>query len=491
MSHSAELNLGTLHPRQTDAFTSGATEILYGGAAGGGKSHLMRVASILWSAEIPGLQTYLFRRKSKDLEKNHLEGPKGYRALLRPWIDAKLAEIVKGEIRFWNGSKIYLCHCQHEADRYNYQGAEMHVLLVDELTHFTETIYRFLRSRVRMAGIDVPDKYAGQFPRIVCGSNPGNVGHTWVKAAFVDSCIPMLIRDMPDKEGGMKRQYIPARLEDNPSMAEDDPGYEAKLAGLGSPELVKAMRDGNWDVIQGSYFPEWDPERHIVRPFPIPEHWVRIRGFDWGGESPFSVGWWTVSDGEPVTDVDMREVLYPKGSLIRYREWYGASGPNKGIKLPNEEIAAGIKLREETGENITFSVADPAIFATQGGPSIAEVMAKNGVSFRRGDNSRLAGWNQLRSRLIGQDGIPYLYVFDSCVEFIRTFPALQHDERRPEDLDTNGEDHIGDEARYVAMSRPYSRPAPVKTEPLGGKVKITLNELWDAHDSKTRARRRI
>ena len=180
-----------LHPKQWVALLSPATEILYGGAAGGGKSHLMRQAAISWCAEIPGLQVYLFRRIREDLSKNHMEGPSGFRALLAGWVECGFVVIVEDEIRFWNGSKIYLCHCKDEKDRFKYQGAEMHVLLIDELTHFTEVIYRFLRNRVRMTGIAVPEKYRGRFPRILCGANPGGVGHQFVKTTFIDAAPPL------------------------------------------------------------------------------------------------------------------------------------------------------------------------------------------------------------------------------------------------------------------------------------------------------------
>ncbi|HEY6021800.1 MAG TPA: terminase family protein, partial [Candidatus Paceibacterota bacterium] len=246
------LNLN-LHPKQGVALFSKATEILYGGAAGGGKSFLMRVMAIMFCTAISGLQVYIFRRISADLIKNHMEGPKGLRAMLAPWVMQGYVTIVESEIRFWNGSKIYLCHCEHEKNIYNYQGAEIHLLLIDEITHFTETMYRFLRNRVRMVGVNVPEQYRGMFPRILCGGNPGNIGHLWVKAAFVDAAPEMEIRKMPPADGGMLRQYIPARLEDNPSMEEDDPGYEQRLEGLGSAALVRAMRHGDWSVIEGAY----------------------------------------------------------------------------------------------------------------------------------------------------------------------------------------------------------------------------------------------
>ena len=137
MSDLPELNLN-LHDKQTIAYLSKATEILYGGAAGGGKSHLMRSAAIIWCSMIPGFQVYLFRRVTKDLIKNHIEGPQGFRKMLSPWSKFNFARIVDSEIRFWNGSKIYLCHCEHEKNMYDFDGAEIHLLLIDELTHFTE-----------------------------------------------------------------------------------------------------------------------------------------------------------------------------------------------------------------------------------------------------------------------------------------------------------------------------------------------------------------
>lgn len=458
MSTSATINLN-LHPRQGEALLTDATEVLYGGAAGGGKSHLMRVAAILWCASIAGLQVYLFRRIREDLIKNHMEGPKGFRAMLAGWENAGFVKVVEDEIRFWNGSKIYLCHCKDAKDIYKYQGAEIHVLLIDELTHFLETMYRFLRNRVRMVGLAMPAEYEGKFPRILCGANPGNIGHLWVKEAFVERGPG--IQRMPPAEGGMLRQFIPARLEDNPSMAEDDPGYENRLEGLGSETLVRAMRWGDWDVIEGAFFPEWRADKHVITPFEIPQHWSRIRGFDWGSAAPFAVGWWAVASETVVRP----EGLIPRGALIQYREWYGALAPNVGLKLTAEQVADGIKEREVKGERIALSVADPAIFAENGGPSIAERMGARGVHWTPGDNKRVArvgaigGWDQVRGRLVGLDGRPMLYSFSTCSALNRTIPALQHDSLKPEDVDSDGEDHAADMARYVCMARPWTAPS--------------------------------
>ena len=413
----------------------------------------------MWCAAIPGLQTYIFRRIREDLVKNHMEGPKGFRSMLAPWVSAGWVVIVEDEIRFWNGSKIYLCHCKDEKDRFKYQGAEIHVLLIDELTHFSDVIYRFLRGRVRAVGLKVPDDYKGMFPRILCGSNPGNIGHLWVKEAFVERCPPLEIIQVGDEDGGMLRQYIPAKLDDNPAMMEDDPSYRAKLRGLGSEALVKAMEDGDWDIIDGAYFDCWSTEKHVVKPFTIPERWLKFRSFDWGSARPFSVGWWAVV---PDTYRTPDKRTLPKGAMVRYREWYGAKSANTGLKLTVEQVAEGIKQREE-GDKVTYGVADPAIFAEDGGPSMAHRMITAAkIVWKPADNQRVpgnrgpvGGWNMVRQRLQGEDGRPMIYCFDTCRDSIRTIPALQHDEKKPEDLDTDGEDHAADEWRYACMSRPW------------------------------------
>ncbi len=487
MSRSAEINLN-LHHKQHIALETLATEVLYGGAAGGGKSHLMRVAAILWCAAIPGLQTYVFRRIREDLIKNHMEGPKGFRAMLAPWVLSGFCRIVDDEIRFWNGSKIYLCHCKDEKDIYKYQGAEIHVLLIDELTHFTEPMYRFLRNRVRMVGINIPQQLAGRFPRILAGANPGNIGHLFVRRTFVDNAESYDIRPMPPEEGGMKRQFIPALLEDNPSMAADDPGYENRLQGLGSKQLIEAMRYGNWDVVEGAFFDCWDPRRHVIRPLDLPKGWMRFMSGDWGSAKPFSVGWWAVAS-DPITAESPSggKVLIPRGCMIRYREWYGAKAPNEGLKLHAEQVADGIVARETKGE-VSYRVLDPAAFSEDGGKSIAQRMSDKGVHWRPADNARVAGrgamggWDQMRARMVGdEDGKPMIVTYSTCLDSIRTIPAQQHDKTRVEDLDSDGEDHAADEWRYACMSRPWARKIDTTPKPANdgySKVGSSRTDGW-------------
>mgnify|MGYP003630180102 FL=1 len=470
-----------LFPKQAFALDTKATEVLYGGAAGGGKSHLMRIAAINWCAEIPDLQIYLFRRVRDDLIKTHLDSMNGFRNLLEPWVNAGLVKIKEEGVFFWNGSRIYLCHCQHEKDVGKYLSSEMHVLLIDELTTFSERMYRQLRARVRMVGVTIPDKYAGSFPRILCGSNPGNVGHLFVKDTFVDGKEPLKIYKAPPEEGGMYRQYIPARVNDNPALLEQDPTYVDKLRGIGSDALVRAMLEGDWNVVEGAFFDCWSDDKHVVRPFTIPEHWTKFISGDWGSAAPFSFGWWAVVSDDH--KLEGGRVL-PRGCMIRYREWYGSPNhKNVGLKMVAEDVGAGIAERTGKDEELHYNIIDPAAFAEDGGPSIAErIYEGGGPYFKRADNKRIAragamgGWDTMRARMKGDtNGNPMIVCFNTCVDSIRTIPAMQHDLMRPEDLDTTMEDHAVDEWRYACMSRPYTTKIP--DEKTGGLLNENFSEI--------------
>jgi hypothetical protein len=459
-----------LHPKQSLAFTSEATEILYGGAAGGGKSHLMRILAIAFAMDCAGIQIYLFRRVHGDLWKNHMEGASSFFALLADFIGSGYVKVntSDGEIIFWNGSKIFLCHCQHEKDWIKYQGAEIHLLLIDEITHFTEFLYRMLRGRCRLGSFNPPEKYKNKLPCVFAGGNPGGIGHHWVKQSFIDNCEPMKIRRMSKKEGGMLRQYIPARLSDNPSMDDD---YADKLEGLGNEFLVKAMLNGDWDIVAGAYFTEFRRDKHVIKPFNIPSGWTRYKAFDWGSSRPFACYWMAVSDGS------IKEI--PRGALVVYREYYGMEEgkPNVGLKLTAKEVAKNIKKMDK--DETDWGVADPAIFSVNGGISIAEDMRREGVIWRRADNKRGAGWEQVRTRLKDDEETkkPMIYFFESCVHAIRTLPALQHDEHNIEDIDSDMEDHAADAIRYGCMARAIVKDTHVQK-------KNTIDLLLEMTDEK-------
>lgn len=442
----------------------------------------MRIAAMLWAIDIPDLQVYLFRRLSPDLLKTHIEGPKGLRTLLNPLVESGHCQIVMDEIRFWNNSRIYLCHCQDDKDVYKYMGVEIHVLLIDELTQFTENMYRFIRSRVRAVGLNLPESRKGLFPRILCASNPGNVGHQFVKGSFIDGFVPMKLYKMADTEGGFLRQYIPARIEDNPTLENDNPEYRKALRGLGSPELVKAFELGDWNVVAGAYFPEFSTETHVIDPFAVPASWKKFRSMDWGSAKPFSVDWWAVSDGS-IPNI-------PKDALVCYRQWYGAVSQNTGVNLTAKQVAEGMKNRQVDGEEFMYSVADPSIFKTDGGPSIAEHFRQSDIVWRKGDRERLSGWETVRQRLLGEEGKPMIYWFKTCVDTIRTLPVLQHDSGRPEDLDTKAEDHAADSIRYACMSRPYRLPVR-PSKPVKDIHTLSLNDLWAIQGKSKRWRNRI
>lgn len=460
----------TLQPKQSEVYNSEATEILYGGAAGAGKSHLLRIMAIAYCVDIPGCQVYLFRRTSPDLISNHLSGPSGFPALLAEWIEKKLVKInySKNEIKFWHGSCIHLCHCQHEKDMINYQGAEIHMLLIDEATHFTEAIYLYLRGRLRLGGMKVPERYKEIMPRIICGANPGGIGHNWVKRTFIDFAPANTILRMDKKNGGLKRQFIPAKLEDNMALVENDPNYEDRLSGLGTEQLVQAMRDGNWDIASGGYFDDiWSRQVHVIAPFEIPSSWRIDRSFDWGSSKPYSVGYWAESDGTEVTFANGDTFVYPKGSIFRIAELYGWNGnDDEGCRKTATEIAIDIiefEASQSWGERVKPGPADAAIYNKENGNCIADDMSELGVKWVAADKrpgSRIAGWQTIRKLLKAAHESPMenpcLLIFDTCVNFIRTVPTLPRSKNNPEDIDTKAEDHIGDETRYRLNTKRYA-----------------------------------
>lgn len=417
-------------------------------------SHLLRVAAIAWCQMIPGLQVALFRRTFPDLNANHMEGPTSFPALLAPLMATGAVRIVQGEILWSNGSRISLCHCQHDKDRFKYQGQEFHVLLIDELTHFSETIYNFLRARVRMTGLNVPRHLRTLFPRILCSSNPGGVGHTWVKRTFVDKGTTP--QQMPDTEGGMVRQYLPARLSDNPALLQADPTYIARLQGLGDPLLVRAMLDGDWNIVAGAMFGDvWRNERHTCKPFAIPLDWPIWWGADDGFIAPASVHFLT-RDPNTKTIFTIGEIYRPRmlpremaGRIERMSRnimlWHGA----RKIE-PSGELYAGIM------DNAAF--AETGQDDDRGQQAISRGQQLRNLGLRidlaeKWPGSRIHRARELH-RLLAPNpndprGLPGIRFFENCTKAIETIPALPRDEKNPEDVDTDAEDHAYDSVTYA------------------------------------------
>lgn len=315
----------------------------------------------------------------------------------------------------------------------------------------------------------------------------------WIKHRYIDPA-PEGYKILTEtfrfgkQEFKRNRVFIPALVTDNKILLENDPNYIGNLFMVGSAELVRAWLEGDWNAIEGAYFDCWSRDM-VIKPFEIPDHWTRIRSFDWGSAKPFSVGWWAVASEDLITTSG----VIPKNAMVRYREWYGAAKdeagvtkPNIGLKLKTAAVAKGIAQRET--EKIHKQVADPAIFAEDGGPSIAEEMynADHSIKWQSADNKRIPGWSQMRQRMEGDEDKPMVYVFDTCTDSIRTIPALQHDDIKPEDLDTDGEDHAADEWRYGLMARPWTKPKPQEPEPIKGIESVTLNDLWNKQPQRKR-----
>lgn len=450
-----------LYPPQKRALVTKANEVLYGGALGGGKSYLARVGSIIYSMEIPGLITYLFRRTFKEVLANHIHTPGGYLEMLHELIDAGDVIYSKSDysFTFFNGSRIQLAHAQYESDIYAHQGAQIGFLIVDESTHFTPLMIRFLRSRVRLGSMVVPPKWKGLFPRILYTTNPGNVGHHYFKSNFVDFGAGHVFK-APEEEGGMLREYVPAKLADNKILLTNDPDYAERVKGMGDTNTVRAMIEGDWECLStGGFADLWRAKYHVVEPFPIPNTWRIDRGYDYGSSAPAAGLWFAESDGEEFVDANGEICWVPKGSIFIIKECYLANQRFEGLRLTPESQAKRLKACEDDehwGKFVEPGPADNAIFSSEPGRrSIADEMADVGIKFTRSDKSpgsRIRGVGLMRGRLAASIQRPMerpgIFVFRTCFHTIRTVPNLENDPKNIEDIDTGGDDHIWDVIRY-------------------------------------------
>jgi hypothetical protein len=281
--------------------------------------------------------------------------------------------------------------------------------------------------------------------QVILTFNPGGVGHSWLKELFIKPApkgMKVLRKDLPNGSG-FDYIYIPSRVTDNQILLARDPEYINRLHMVGSPELVRAWLEGDFEIHEGSYFPEFS-SKHIIAPFNVPKHWPRYLGYDWGYRSPFAAVWGAVSSGR---DDRGNELPYPKGAIVIYREMWG-----KGV----DNVEQANRIASVSVGEVPIAVADPSIFSHEGGPSINDqftaVFAKyKHPSFRAADNDRISGWSQIRQRLVSKP--PLLYIFASCPYLLETLPSMSIDKRSPEDLDTTGNDHAVDALRYLCKAR--------------------------------------
>jgi hypothetical protein len=443
-------------PRQAMAVNSPFTFTFFGGARGGGKTDVL-LGGFLMHQQMYGKNArgILFRRSYKEFDDIVRRSKEIYLAIG--------ARFGKSDYtwHFPSGAVLAFRHVHSIDDASLYQGHQYTWMGFDELTQwgFPEPVDMLLGSLRSPHGIP---------PRCIYTANPGGPGHTWVKSRFVNRARPMCPFDLLNEHGNpiidiegkpMQAVFIPSLLTDNPELQKQDPNYASRLHLVGAPELVRAWLEGDWDIVAGGMFSDlWNRKIHVLRPFEIPQGWKINRSFDWGGSKPFSVGWWAESDGTQTPG----QRHYPKGTLFRIGEWYGWTGiANKGLGWVPKQIAKGIKEREANfpwGNRVQPGPADPSIFDTAGRESsIASEMADHGVSWNPGNNaSRVTRWQKMRSMMKNSLDFPMedpgLFVFDTCVEgFLRTIPEAPRDAKKLDDLDTDSEDHVADEAGYRIM----------------------------------------
>lgn len=453
-----------LYPKQKRALMSPALEILYGGAAGSGKSYMMRVLAIVLCMDIPNIKVFLFRRMYKELYINHVFSPDGFLVMLKPFIDS--GEVVfnksDGVINFvFNGAQIYLCHCQHETDIQQYLGAEIHCLLIDEATQFSEKMIRFIRTRVRLGGLPVPSQWAKLLPKIIYGTNPGGISHAYFKKGFVSHGEGHVFK-APIQDGGMTREYVPARSKENTVMMRNDPNYGERIMGLGDDRLAGAYLEGNWDLEEGAAFSDlWDSNVHTVQSIVVPRTWKIDRSHDYGYSAPAATLYWAESDGTAAI-INDRKIVLPRKSLVLLSEIYFADKDDKGLRLlpfelgqrmHDHEANNGFRMRTEAGP------ADSSIFdKDRGMASIHDEYIKRGVRFTKADKrpgSRERGFVLMRQRLKAAATRnfeqPWMLVHRNCVHTISQLPELPISAENPQDIDSSANDHIYDSARYRVL----------------------------------------
>ena len=451
------VNMPAPNPKQKQFMLDKHRHVAYGGARGGGKSHIVRWLAIILALLFAGIRILIVRKTYPELINNHVEYMKE--------ILHGIASYNKSDrqFNFPNGSTIKFGYCACDGDLDQYQGAQYDIVFLDEAGQLQEEWIKKINACVR--GVN-------GFPkRTYYTLNPGGPSHGYFKRLFVD-------RHFEANEDPDDYSFIQALVTDNKALMEAQPEYVKELMNL-PPKLREAWLYGNWDIFEGQFFEDFrvepdimaaheagcddDAEKlreqhrwcHVIEPFDIPHGWNIVRSYDFGYGKPFSCAWWAV-------DYD--------GVMYRILELYGCTEtPNEGLKWSPDRQFEEIAKIERThpwlkGRHIE-GVADPAIWDASRGESIYETALKYGVDFVPGDNERIAGWMQFHYRLqFDGNGYARCYIFSNCKGFIRTIPLMMYDEHKVEDLDTKLEDHIADETRYAFMSRPVKPIKAVETK---------------------------
>ena len=407
--------------KQEKFISATATEVLFGGAAGGGKSYGQLVDALLYALKYPKSKQLILRRTFAELEKS----------LIRVSLSLFPREIYTYNStchvgKFKNGSILDFGYCATENDVFQYQSAEYDTVRFDELTHFTEFQYLYLISRVRGANSNPK--------QIKSSTNPGGIGHMWVKSRFVDPSPPNTVFTAED---GSRRVFIPSKIDDNLFLTKSDPDYKKRLLSL--PESQKkALLYGDWNIFEGQYFSEFDYEKHTCAPFPIPKEWRKYRTIDYGLDRLACL--WIAIDSD-------------RNAYV-YRELCESN-------LMISDASKKIIDATPASESIYATLAPPDLWSRsqESGRSKALIFSENGLYFTRTSNDRETGWLSVKELLKSDcEGHTRLKIFRNCTEIIRCLPMLQIDTQRPTDTSNEPHEitHAPDALRGFAIF--YARP---------------------------------
>lgn len=473
--------------------------LLYGGAAGGGKSELLAYHVHELSMRFPGHRSLLIRTSLPELRRSLIIRTQVRYAQIEANAILRSVDNVKA---WWydNGSIIEYGYCARDEDVGQFMSAEYDFIGFDEATQFTPYQMLMISGRLRTS-----KKMAASGVRthVMFATNPGDRGHTFlyqmlvgptqygkyavvydVSNGFEDPPIVRLVELPDDLEELAKLEiehdpnnhlvvaFVPSTVVDNPHI---DPAYKKHLSMLPETERRQKLM-GDWDTFTGQYFVEFQRDLHVVPPFPIPDSWQKYRGIDFGTANPFCCLWGAVDPAD--------------GTMYIYREAYA-----KGLTAA--EQARLIKRlsvsHEERPEHYSMTVGDPSMFNnTSGmGTTVAGQYQTNGVILTKAKNQRIGGWQNVRRYLAPSpnDQVIRLKVFDNCVNLLRTMPMMRHAHNNPEDLDTKDEDHAVDALRYLLGCRPYEvqkRAAKRYAEGAEGRVQKYMERLDKMNKRRTR-----
>jgi len=440
-------------------------EVLYGGAAGGGKSYVQLIDNLVYAITYPGIKQLILRRTFPELE----------RSLIRTMLELYPKEVYsyhqsKHTLTFNNGSLTDFGFCDAENDVYKYQSSEYDVIRLDECTHFSGTMYEYLRTRIRGAN---------DFPKQTkCSTNPGNVGHQYFKNRFIDVCVPMKTYEIenPRTHKMSTRLFIPSRVYDNKFLMEKDPEYIERLEGMDNEEERKALLDGSWDIYEGQMFREFSRDVHVIKSLPERDKSWRI--------------YFTMDYG-----LDMTAGLF---IAVDNHDRYYVLGEVYQPDLVISDACALIKKkqRELKIDKVDEYLAPSDLWARrqETGRSVADIFRENGIVLRKTSRDRIDGWAAVKEAVKpfkDEQGVTIakLRIYEECVNLIRTLPAIQYDERRPGDAATQPHEltHMPDALRYFCVYR--YRANRELSKPMDDKAdleyrKFNSNSMYDIYGGK-------